>query len=968
MSVNPRNNNVTLGGSPGFDVLTSVQPVPLLTGNTTNRGTIFKATDGSAYAVDSNGDSLKLAPSPVPLVPELVPVRDFRTSAQIAALAAAAVKPNDGTSFIVSDGTRRGDIATWDEATQAFIYFTPSDLDVTTVTNPDNEVNQGKWRYDVVGDYWVQITTGIIIPEVDERPVSATNIVFGRKSNIISMGVAPGRTYAFIQNDAVAIWGNGTAFTNGPFNSAEDSQPRKISWNWYDGNTVYSPTGQYAPKFTDVVHNDFTMLALDQYGKIWCTGTRVEGMGMTTTPTGTAGVPFAPAMGLTPVPFWQAQLNVFVAKIFMNHPKYDRDRTISGALTTDGDLYLAGTNIDGQLGQGNFNITRNWVKYPIGNVVNVKISDTAVFVLTADNKLYCTGYYDQASTLIPSPFQQNTPRLMISDVADFDFAMDAGGNDARSLLVVKTDGTVWGVGSNAVGQLGIGNTTAQNAFRQAVGVQNAKAVFCSKFAGNSTTGIIRTDGTVSFCGQNTGGCMGFTVATATASYSTFITPAFAAQGTIVEGMIGQVTTLRTASGSIWNAGPGNQRGLGFSDTSWANSNRFQQVPLPEAVLAMRGSVSTSAGSFNDNTILLTGNGIIVYGGAFPADLYAGRSVQFIFSPYALSMLQYLNNGIDTTAPLGAKYDKAATITAITAGSIADIYDEISNQFTVITLTTDGTAGKLDTTGATLTGANLTAANQTNYVYHVGDTGNTIRLVFRINATDALASGASATQSYVLTLGGITFNLIGNRIDDVIRKSLSTNLGAYNSATALDPVIITEAEYNTLAALSGATKAANNDATFNAGTSIGAINSTSFLTSGTNANNTISPAFGSGFPYAFKFKASNGDSLSFSSLHLGFATSTTAVGTQLMNNFTFPAGTVADATGVVYVVIKSANTQTPANSLARIKYPKNFVTSPAGANAGNFLQPAANATVGTPSNLGSSVFTFQVLSLPTKQWL
>jgi alpha-tubulin suppressor-like RCC1 family protein len=926
---------------------------------------------GFKYAIDRWGNELiKQATNP-----ELVPVRDFKTQAQINALGTATPQPNDGTSYIVTDGTNKGNIATWDanrdgEAVGGWIYFVPSDLDVTTVTNPDNETFQGKWRYDLVGDYWVQITTGIELPEVIERPVSAENIAFGRVGNIYCNNVAGGGNFAYIQNDEVAMWGNNPVFTSGVVNSAEDARPRIIPFVWFNGsNTIYAPLGQYKPNFVDVVHNQFNMLAIDHLGKVWWAGNKMEGSGQTTTPTGNIAQTNIQTTGLAPINFWQSQTNVFASKIFINNARFDTTITTSAVLTTDNDLYLTGSNTQGQIGDGTLTTRNGWFKYPIPNIIDVKMADATVFALTADGKLYVTGYYDQANTLIASPFQQRTPRLMISDVASFDFLLDAGGFHPRTLMVVKTDGTVWGVGANAVGQIGDGTTTARNAFVRAIGVNNAKSVFVSKYAGSGLTGIIRTDGTVSFCGLNLEGVMGYSVATAQTNYTTFVTPAFPAQGTIIEGMIGRVCTLRTSTGAIWNAGLSSIRGLAHAVNNWTNNNKFQQVPLPEPALAMRGRMGQSFNSYEDGCIVLTANhGIIVWGSPFIG--YASLSDQIVtYSPRRMADIRVLNNGITISDPLGGKYDAVATITAITAGSASDIYDEVSGQYVTISLTTDGTAGKLDTTDATLTGDDLSGiALQTSYVYHIGETANQIKLVFKLNASDALATGASATQNYTVTLGGISFNVSGNRIDDLIVKTLTTSKDLYLSANNLDPVVITQAEYDALAGLSGAVKSSATDAFFNGANSAGVINSTSFLTTVTNSASATNPALIAGYPIAFKFKGqAAGDSASYSTTQLGFATTPNGVGTALTNNVTLPAGTVMDSANTLYLVIKSPNVLTTAGSVARIKYPKGF-TSNTGSPSFFVQGPSVNGTTTTTSNNANAAFGYQVLSLPTKLWI
>jgi alpha-tubulin suppressor-like RCC1 family protein len=946
---------------------TDVTTDPAATGNTATGGKLLpryenNTVNGTRWFVDSNGVAKKTYTAPVALTPELAPVRDFKTTAQLAALAAATTKPNDGTSYIAADGTHKSDIATWDEATSAWIYYVPKDLDVTTITNPDNETQQGKWRYDLAGDFWFQVTTGVTLPEVIERPVSAENIAFGRTSSIMNCSVPAGSMYAYIQNDNVAIWGNTTAFTNGTSASAEALLPRYVSWNWWSGNNPYTSSASYAPKFVDVAHNNNTMLAIDHTGKVWGTGNKLQGLGFTTTPLGTVAPASWPGQGLSPIPFWQAMTNVFAAKVFVNNIRYSTAVSIGGVITTDGDLYLTGDNTYGALGQGNTAVTANWVKHPKGNIVDLKMVEYTVLALDATGNLWLTGYFN----LIGGPTTNSTPVLLLSGVAQFDVHLDVGGANIADVMCVMQDGTVKGVGLNAVGILGIGYAGATTTFKQALGVNNAKAICLSKYAGNGTAGLIRLDGTLSFAGQNTNGNMGYAPDTATgAVHTTFVSPAFAAQGTIIECMIGQVTTVRTASGAIWNTGATGQRGLGLGDGSWANVNKFQQIALPGAALAMRGSVGVAAFGYNDNCWVLTANhGIICWGGSYPDDTTASVA-QYVYSPRQMPLLRSLNNGLDVTDPLGSKYDKTGTITAITAATATDIFDELGNQTVTLTLTTNGAVGKVDVSGATLTGANMTGVvNQTSYVYQTATTGATVKLVFKFNATDALATGASASQSYTVSVAGLSFNLTGNRIDDLIRKTLTTSLDAYNAATALDPVVITSAEYVALSALSGTTKAANSDSNYAALTTLQAGSGAPNWSYSNTASATVSPAFTVGYPIAFKFKAGGANEAQTNSVQLAYAPASNQAGTALTNIVT-PSGVTASASNEVFFVIRSPNVQTTSGSVARLKYPGGFAyatVSPGGFGSGG----QTNATAANASTNGAQL-AFQVLSLPTKQW-
>jgi hypothetical protein len=595
------------------------------------------------------------------------------------------------------------------------------------------------------------------------------------------------------------------------------------------------------------------------------------------------------------------------------------------------------------------------------------MADATVFALTADGKLYLTGYYDQASTLIPSPFQQRTPRLMISDVASFDFLLDAGGFHPRTIMVVKTDGTVWGVGSNAVGQIGDGTTTSRNAFVRAIGVNNAKSVFVSKYAGNGLTGIIRTDGTVSFAGLNLEGVMGYTVATAQTNYTTFVTPAFPAQGTIIEGMIGRTCTLRTATGAIWNSGRSDFRGLAHAVNNWTNNNKFQQVPLPEPALAMRGRMG-QGGGYEDGAMVLTANhGILVWGSPYIG--YASPSDQaFIYSPKRMADIRVLNNGITISDPLGGKYDVVATITAITAGTINDVLDGTNNQYVTVSLTTNGTAGKLDTTGATLTGANLTATIQTSYVYQIATTGNTIKLIFKVNATDLIpVGGAIQTQNWVVNVGGQSFNLTSNRFNDAIADSLTTNQATYLNASIGTYIPITLAEYTTLQSISGASVNGDIDSpalyTTNQDWGDLGIGFSSISNSTNSAVTEVIPA--NNHVYAFSYKTGPVATNRTNYLALGPQGTTTAFST-VYNGITGVSNTVGE---IKYFVIKGGVQVTVASDMAI--YGGTFArrsASSAPLGTVTYYAGPVNASSTTINNLWTDTLFMQVLSTTTKQWL
>jgi alpha-tubulin suppressor-like RCC1 family protein len=108
---------------------------------------------------------------------------------------------------------------------------------------------------------------------------------------------------------------------------------------------------------------------------------------------------------------------------------------------------------------------------------------------------------------------------------------------------LKNDGTVWGGGRNTNGQLGIPATGGgtQVGMAQAPGITNGKRIYCK----DDASCLLRTDGSISFSGINTGGVFGYQASTAAATpliYS-FVTPNGGMQGTVVDVLMLENSTL-----------------------------------------------------------------------------------------------------------------------------------------------------------------------------------------------------------------------------------------------------------------------------------------------------------------------------------------------------------------------------------------------------------------------------------------
>lgn len=116
----------------------------------------------------------------------------------------------------------------------------------------------------------------------------------------------------------------------------------------------------------------------------------------------------------------------------------------SSVLTYDGKFFSWGSNENGKLGSGKLMNKAFPVHLPINEaVIHVSVNSTNGVCVTATNELYGWGQLDDIT-------RQPTPFLIRSNV------VSAITGQQTSCLFLQTDGTVWGFGYNAFGQLGNG--------------------------------------------------------------------------------------------------------------------------------------------------------------------------------------------------------------------------------------------------------------------------------------------------------------------------------------------------------------------------------------------------------------------------------------------------------------------------------------------------------------------------------
>lgn len=216
----------------------------------------------------------------------------------------------------------------------------------------------------------------------------------------------------------------------------------------------------------------------------------------------------------------------------------------TAAIKNDGTLWTTGRNVERQLGLGDATNRRYFTQVGLSNVKKVSagvnsmtaIGSNSIFtwgtnrdgvlgisdIYSSTTKSYPTATY--SSGLYRDVSMNDNTVFVINDRGDMyswgnlssyglgsfnSFQGYVGGGPWKSVscgidhvAAIKTDGTLWVMGGNALGQLGNGTRTSSSYFIQVPGIW--KEVSC----GNFFTAALRTDGSIWTCGNNQDGQLG----------------------------------------------------------------------------------------------------------------------------------------------------------------------------------------------------------------------------------------------------------------------------------------------------------------------------------------------------------------------------------------------------------------------------------------------------------------------------
>lgn len=171
------------------------------------------------------------------------------------------------------------------------------------------------------------------------------------------------------------------------------------------------------------------------------------------------------------------------------------------ALNDQGEVYAWGRNSQGQVGNGNTKKTKEPVKVPLENIVQIACGGKFSLALDRDGVLWGWGQ-NENHELLPHTTQNQTRPVKI-DTGDIDIAViDACG---ASVTLLDTNGVLWTWGKNDMQQLGYDTKGKTTAHPQAVPLP-LPVTYVAAYS--SQTYAILEDGSLWSWGNNSYGQLG----------------------------------------------------------------------------------------------------------------------------------------------------------------------------------------------------------------------------------------------------------------------------------------------------------------------------------------------------------------------------------------------------------------------------------------------------------------------------
>ena len=244
-------------------------------------------------------------------------------------------------------------------------------------------------------------------------------------------------------------------------------------------------------------------------------------------------------------------------------------------LKADNFLWGSGSNEHyGQLGLGDY-VNRNVITQCLSAVQEIATGMYNTLAIKTDGTIWGTGRNDSGELGLNNLTNRNT------------FAQEAGGittwqfitGGANHTMALRSDGSLWGTGSNYYGEMGLNDNSGRRVFTQEVGLSSWSKVSCK----GSFTIAIKTDGTLWGTGKNDHHQLGLGDTT-----DRWVFTQIGSDSDWVDVSCGYGSTVvMKTDGALWGFGYNHNYALGLNHTNEV------QVPTDLSIKAIQAACGAS---------------------------------------------------------------------------------------------------------------------------------------------------------------------------------------------------------------------------------------------------------------------------------------------------------------------------------------------------------------------------------------
>lgn len=397
----------------------------------------------------------------------------------------------------------------------------------------------------------------------------------------------------------------------------------------------------------------------------------------------------------------------------------------SVALKSDGTVVAWGMNSYGQLGDGTTTQRNQPTPVPgLTGVTAIAAGGNHTLALKSDGSVVAWGYNlaGQIGDGTAGSGNNRTSPVAVSGLTSGVIAIAGGANHS---LAAKSDGTVYGWGTNGSGQLGDGTQTQRNAPTQVTGLTDVTAVA----AGGTHSLARKSDGSVVGWGANNFGQLGDGTTTGPRLSPVSVT-SLSSVSAIRAGQNHSYALKSDATVWSWGSGASGQLGDG---TTISKSSPVQVSGLPD--------IATIGAGDNHGLALATEKSVWAWGSNASSQLGDGTTTNRL-SPIKVADADFnWKAGTPVFSPAGGTYSSTQTVTITSATSGA-----------TIRYTTDGSD---PTTASTVYSAALSVATTTTlkaraWASGLGDS-NIAAAVYTLKVATPTLSPGTATYTAIQTV-------------------------------------------------------------------------------------------------------------------------------------------------------------------------------------------------------------------------